>query len=104
MYNYPPAMQNAPLSSYMGGGAPQPTQASRPSTMHGSVPFRAGDWKCGAEGCGYHNFAKNVSCLRCGASRVQAALFEYPSINVKYGLDILDAFSSYLGFSWLFCF
>jgi len=74
MYNYPPAMQNAPLSSYMGGGAPQPTQASRPSTMHGSVPFRAGDWKCGAEGCGYHNFAKNVSCLRCGASRAQAAL------------------------------
>jgi hypothetical protein len=42
--------------------------------MPGSVPFRAGDWKCGVEGCGYHNFAKNVSCLRCGASRAQAAL------------------------------
>ena len=40
----------------------------------GVVPFRAGDWKCGNEGCYYHNFAKNVSCLRCGASRNQAAI------------------------------
>lgn len=40
----------------------------------GVVPFRAGDWKCGSEGCGYHNFAKNVSCLRCGASRAGAAI------------------------------
>lgn len=40
----------------------------------GAVPFRAGDWKCGNEGCFYHNFAKNVSCLRCGASRSQAAI------------------------------
>lgn len=38
------------------------------------MPFRAGDWKCGSEGCGYHNFAKNVSCLRCGASRAGAAV------------------------------
>lgn len=40
----------------------------------GMVPFRAGDWKCGSEGCGYHNFAKNVNCLRCGASRAGAAV------------------------------
>lgn len=40
----------------------------------GMVPFRAGDWKCGSEGCGYHNFAKNVTCLRCGASRAGAAI------------------------------
>ena len=40
----------------------------------GMVPFRAGDWKCGNEGCGYHNFAKNVSCLRCNASRAGAAV------------------------------
>lgn len=40
----------------------------------GIVPFRAGDWKCGSEGCGYHNFAKNVSCLRCGASRSAAVV------------------------------
>lgn len=58
-------MSNTPSSA---------SQPSRPSTMPGSVPFRAGDWKCGVEGCGYHNFAKNVSCLRCGASRAQAAL------------------------------
>src|SRR3569833_882252 len=48
----------------------------------GVVPFRAGDWKCGNEVCGYHNFAKNVCCLRCGASRATAAVVAdsgYPS-------------------------
>lgn len=40
----------------------------------GVVPFRAGDWKCGTESCGYHNFAKNTNCLRCGASRSGAAV------------------------------
>ncbi len=46
----------------------------RPPPPAGNVPFRAGDWKCGADGCGYHNFAKNVTCLRCGASRSAAAV------------------------------
>ncbi|KIW93454.1 uncharacterized protein Z519_06059 [Cladophialophora bantiana CBS 173.52] len=48
----------------------------------GIVPFRAGDWRCGAEGCSYHNFAKNVNCLRCGAPRSGAAVVvdsAYPS-------------------------
>ncbi|KAI9658702.1 MAG: hypothetical protein M1821_002262 [Bathelium mastoideum] len=48
----------------------------------GVVPFRAGDWKCGSEGCAYHNFAKNINCLRCGASRAGAAVVAdsaYPS-------------------------
>lgn len=48
----------------------------------GVVPFRAGDWKCGNEVCGYHNFAKNVCCLRCGANRSGAAIVAdsgYPS-------------------------
>lgn len=40
----------------------------------GVVPFRAGDWRCGAEGCQYHNFAKNINCLRCGAPRSGAAV------------------------------
>ena len=41
---------------------------------NGPVPFRAGDWRCGSEGCSYHNFAKNVNCLRCGAPRSGAAV------------------------------
>jgi hypothetical protein len=48
----------------------------------GIVPFRAGDWRCGSEGCQYHNFAKNVNCLRCGAPRSNAAVVvdsAYPS-------------------------
>lgn len=47
----------------------------------GVVPFRAGDWKCGNEGCNYHNFAKNTSCLRCGASRHQAAVVAEGGMN-----------------------
>lgn len=59
----------------------------------GVVPFRAGDWKCGNEVCGYHNFAKNVCCLRCGASRAGAAVVAdsgYPSpmnSGSNYGMD-----------------
>ncbi|EEB07294.1 RNA-binding protein [Schizosaccharomyces japonicus yFS275] len=44
------------------------------NSFGGNVPFRAGDWKCGSGGCGYHNFAKNVCCLRCGASRATASV------------------------------
>lgn len=32
-----------------------------------NVPFRAGDWKC--DMCIYHNFAKNLYCLKCGAAK-----------------------------------
>lgn len=49
----------------------------------GAVPFRAGDWKCGNEGCYYHNFAKNVSCLRCGASRSNAAIVAESNNNMQ---------------------
>lgn len=55
-----------------------------------SVPFRAGDWKCGNDGCGYHNFAKNVSCLRCGASRATAAIVAEPGYP-----NPMDSHSSY---------
>lgn len=54
------------MGGHMGGGSG--------GGRGGSVPFRAGDWQCGNEGCKYHNFAKNTSCLRCGASRSQAAI------------------------------
>ncbi|KAG5520002.1 hypothetical protein PMAC_001078 [Pneumocystis sp. 'macacae'] len=43
--------------------------ATRTSAQGGNVPFRAGDWKCKTEGCGYHNFAKNAICLKCGANK-----------------------------------
>jgi hypothetical protein len=57
-----------------GGGHHGGMGHMRGGNSGGMVPFRAGDWKCGSEGCGYHNFAKNVSCLRCGASRAGAAV------------------------------
>ena len=34
-----------------------------------NVPFRAGDWKCAS--CMYHNFAKNVVCLRCNGPKTR---------------------------------
>lgn len=39
------------------------------NSMNGgsNVPFRAGDWKCTS--CFYHNFAKNIVCLRCGGPK-----------------------------------
>ncbi|KGK37178.1 hypothetical protein JL09_g3657 [Pichia kudriavzevii] len=42
--------------------------------QNSNVPFRAGDWKCLNEACSYHNFAKNVCCLKCGSQRVQSAI------------------------------
>lgn len=53
-----------------------PNPGNHSNNYHGprSVPFRAGDWKCGKNGCSYHNFAKNVACLKCGASRGEAAV------------------------------
>lgn len=51
------------------------TGQAPPGSSNGGqhVPFRAGDWKCGNDGCFYHNFAKNLTCLRCGSSRGNAA-------------------------------
>lgn len=46
--------------------SPQPCNAN--SNSGSNVPFRAGDWKCPT--CTYHNFAKNLVCLRCGAAKV----------------------------------
>lgn len=70
MMGHPPHMGHHGHSMHHGrGGA-------------GVVPFRAGDWRCGADGCSYHNFAKNVNCLRCGAPRAGAAVVvdsSYPS-------------------------
>lgn len=34
-----------------------------------NVPFRAGDWKCSNDSCQYHNFAKNLCCLKCGNAK-----------------------------------
>ena len=84
-YGYgPPAMMPPPqhMGHHGGGGGMGGHGGGRMGGSGGVVPFRAGDWKCGSEGCGYHNFAKNVSCLRCGASRAGAAVVAdsgYPS-------------------------
>lgn len=71
---------------YNGGHTHHPTHPSHHQPHHqyynnrgqslgsSNVPFRAGDWKCTNENCAYHNFAKNVCCLKCGAPRVQSAI------------------------------
>ena len=86
-YGYPPMMHHGP---HMGHGPGVMTQRSIQS-IGGSAPFRPGDWKCGADNCNYHNFAKNVTCLRCGASRAQAAVvadsnYPGPMDNPAFGM------------------
>ncbi|KFY82855.1 hypothetical protein V500_10288, partial [Pseudogymnoascus sp. VKM F-4518 (FW-2643)] len=86
-YGYGPAAMMPPQQHMghhggMGGGGGHGGGRMGGGGGGGVVPFRAGDWKCGSEGCGYHNFAKNVSCLRCGASRAGAVVVAdsgYPS-------------------------
>ncbi|SZE99997.1 unnamed protein product [Blumeria hordei] len=91
-YGYgPPAMMPPPQHVNHHGGMGG-HGGGRMTGSGGVVPFRAGDWKCGSDGCGYHNFAKNVTCLRCGASRAGAAVVAdsgYPSpmeSNSSYGM------------------
>ncbi|KAJ6130870.1 Zinc finger RanBP2-type [Penicillium capsulatum] len=62
------------MPSHMGGHGHGMGHSRGMGGNGGMVPFRAGDWKCGSEGCGYHNFAKNINCLRCGAPRSGAAV------------------------------
>jgi hypothetical protein len=84
-YGYGPPQLMPPQQHHIGGGGHHGGHHGHGhGRMGGSgvVPFRAGDWKCGNEVCGYHNFAKNVCCLRCGASRAGAAVVAdsgYPS-------------------------
>ncbi|KAF2455660.1 putative asparagine-rich protein [Lineolata rhizophorae] len=100
------AMQPPPPGADMAYGYYHPGMAPPPHHMpHGpgmghprgnpqsSVPFRPGDWKCGADGCNYHNFAKNVACLRCGASRANALPVNDTSLNPmdnpnNYGMQV----------------
>lgn len=72
-YSYSPQSMAPPQPPALHSGGHSMPARGMPNSG-GMVPFRAGDWKCGSDGCGYHNFAKNVSCLRCGASRAGAAV------------------------------
>ncbi|KAI9852010.1 MAG: hypothetical protein M1838_002133 [Thelocarpon superellum] len=73
-YGYGPPSLMPPGPPHLGHSGHNMSHSRGMGNNGGMVPFRAGDWKCGSEGCGYHNFAKNVSCLRCGASRAGAAI------------------------------
>lgn len=93
-YGPPQQMMGPPHHSHGGHHGHMGHGGGRMGGGSGVVPFRAGDWKCGNEMCGYHNFAKNVCCLRCGASRHNAAVVAdsgYPTP----GMD--TPASSYMG-------
>lgn len=51
-----------------------------PNTYSG-IPFRAGDWKCVI--CDYHNFAKNIVCLRCGEPKKTTTYSKSPIKKTK---------------------
>ncbi|KAK0739787.1 hypothetical protein B0T21DRAFT_410114 [Apiosordaria backusii] len=89
-YGYGPPTMMGPPPHHMGHHGHGGGHGGGRMGGSGVVPFRAGDWKCGNEVCGYHNFAKNQNCLRCGAGRATAAVVAdsgYPSA--------MDAGSSY---------
>ncbi|CAN8095363.1 unnamed protein product [Discula destructiva] len=93
-YGPPQQMMGPPHHGHGGHHGHMGHGGGRMGGGSGVVPFRAGDWKCGNEVCGYHNFAKNVCCLRCGASRHNAAVVAdsgYPTP----GMD--TPASSYMG-------
>ncbi|CAN6598536.1 hypothetical protein TRVA0_001S05952 [Trichomonascus vanleenenianus] len=58
----------SPQANNQGGNLVVKKKRSGPN-----VPFRAGDWKCMNNGCDYHNFAKNMVCLKCGADRPESS-------------------------------
>ena len=67
-FNYPnrgPQLQNQHQQSHQ--HIQNQAQQQGPMSNGSNVPFRAGDWKCA--NCTYHNFAKNVVCLRCGGPK-----------------------------------
>ncbi|CCF56385.1 hypothetical protein KAFR_0B00870 [Kazachstania africana CBS 2517] len=47
-----------------------------------NIPFRAGDWNCAS--CTYHNFAKNVLCLRCGGPKT-STIYQQQNNNHNHG-------------------
>ncbi|CDK29820.1 unnamed protein product [Kuraishia capsulata CBS 1993] len=65
----------------------QPQQSQQQQNGSSNVPFRAGDWKCINENCSYHNFAKNISCLKCGAPRANSTgTLQHPQPSHEYYL------------------
>lgn len=60
--------QHANSHSHHSGHGHNHNNNSRPHYGN-NVPFRAGDWKCSNESCQYHNFAKNLCCLKCGNAK-----------------------------------
>lgn len=65
-----------------------------------SVPFRAGDWKCTNEACQYHNFAKNICCLKCGVAKPvnlgnnhlnQAKINQLQSVNPSNSMKSMNS-------------
>ncbi|KAF2403034.1 hypothetical protein EJ06DRAFT_317715 [Trichodelitschia bisporula] len=87
-YGYPPPMMSH--GHHMGHNHGMGHSMRSVGTLGASAPFRPGDWKCGQDGCNYHNFAKNVACLRCGAPRANAAVpeaaFQSPMDNQSFGM------------------
>jgi hypothetical protein len=62
------------------------------------VPLFVGDWKCCTEGCGYHNFAKNVNYLRYGTSHATTTVVQSARSYSPWGP------AAVMGTTWLECY
>ncbi|KAL3232873.1 putative RNA-binding protein involved in heterochromatin assembly [Nakaseomyces bracarensis] len=77
-------VQNMYNSNTNMGIANSNTNNNNVNTIHtgSNVPFRAGDWKCIS--CFYHNFAKNIVCLRCGGPKSLNETKQNQAISEKH--------------------
>lgn len=73
------------LDNYRSGSQSSQGMARAPANQKYNVPFRAGDWKCTNDICQYHNFAKNICCLKCGANK---------PANIPHNNHMLNQYSS----------
>lgn len=73
------------VENYRNNTQPSPGTKPSPSTPYKyNVPFRAGDWKCTNEACQYHNFAKNITCLKCGGNKPSNVNNHMMNMNNQY--------------------
>ncbi|CAE8612115.1 unnamed protein product [Polarella glacialis] len=91
MYGQPPAAYGQPPAVYgqppAGYGYPPPVYGGQPMAVYGQPPpaapqtaggnARPGDWNCAS--CGDLQFAKNSSCRRCGAAKLEGASMSAPA-------------------------
>merc|ERR1711862_461372 len=85
MYMNQPMMMMYGVSGYgmdySGSGSGTGTGSSNHGVSSSGQTFTAGDWNCSK--CGDHQFARNMSCRKCGAPKIPGLEGSEPSYGGK---------------------